>query len=1524
MTHTLVAPACVAGVLAILGLRGVLLSSKRAPASPQTQTTETRYGAVFAWNILRLIGCLALFGLSITSLAIHFEEHDLLYVRLCMCITFAYATILAAFAALGFLKRASHHLTFLLVVTFGIYAYRDIYPLGTFDKSPVDLSDGDLLWPMICILGVTGVVIPLFTPRAYTPFDPEFPSPKPSSEQTASPLGLALWTFLDPIILLANRVSHLAFDQLPPLADSDEARNLAKKAFPILDPFATKKKRHIFWGFLSVYRYLYMEQCIWIILQAFAQMASPIGISGLLAQVPLMKCTMDTDLMPLIHRYMQSEGEGSTVRPWVWILWLLMGPTINSIISQMNYYLVMRMSVHTESIITRLVFEHALRIRMKTEASESLESTNENTPTPSTVNTPDSTSIADSFLAESTTITTTNTATPSRKGKKKLQGEDTVSMSSAKGKTTSQRPSENLTGRINNLVSTDLGNITDGRNWLWLTLYVPLQIALCVTFLYRILGWSSFVGIAIMIICLPIPGYVAKQMQSSQREKMKTTDDRIQKITETLGILRMVKLFGWEGKMNERLRNTRDEELFWTKKIRVFTMINTNFNCERLWVYSRCVFPPSSMDSPKSPIDRLKLSISYETSYSWDFNPYLHASKTEILDAFAEGSNSPDVQAARIGPEDDEVVGFFNATFSWSGSSSDGTLTPSRRQFLLQLDGRVIFKRDAFNMVVGPTGSGKTSLLMALLGEMHFIRAGSTSWFNLPRAGGIAYAAQESSYFRLDFSHSMKNNILFGAPYDEARYKKVLYQCALMRDLELFDAGDETEVGEKGLTLSGGQKARVTLARAVYSSAKILLLDDVLAALDVHTSKWIVDKCFLGDLIKGRTVILVTHNIAMVGPIAQFVLSLGTDGRIVSQGTISEALVLDETLAQEEASETEIVAKAVAEIDPDIEKTKPDGTLIVAENIAEGRMTWATLKTFFFKTGGEHPFVFWAIYVGLTFSDSLVSNFGPWWLGVWASQYETRLSNEVSVLYYMVIYTGGLLFNAILYTGTALVWIHGSLRLARMMHRELVDAVLGTTLRWLDKTPLGRIVSRLTNDIRACGSRSALSAMLLTHWIVDGPIANDFHAVVALSCFIVVKLSIVVFISPIFIFPSILVICLGLWCGNVYTRAVLPVKREMNNSRSPILAHFGAAIAGLVSIRAYGAQSASKVDSETRIDKYTRTARTFYNLACWISLRIEVLSAALTAALAAYFVYGSSASSSASSAGFSLTLAATFTRYILWWVRRLNDFEVSGSSLERIQEFTVIEQEPAWSEGGVAPAYWPASGELRVEELSARYSKWVAPVSSLTLALLRCIFTEGSVYYDGLPTHSLNLDALRSNITIIPQSPELLTGTLRQNLDPFDQYDDATLNDALRGAGLFSLQSDMTEGQITLDSEISSGGGNLSVGQRQILALARALVRGSKLLILDEATSAIDYKTDSVIQASLRNELSSDVTLITVAHRLQTIMDADRILIVVQKAEFDSPAELLRDEKGKLRALVNESKDKDVLLAMVAGQASDA
>jgi len=387
-----------------------------------------------------------------------------------------------------------------------------------------------------------------------------------------------------------------------------------------------------------------------------------------------------------------------------------------------------------------------------------------------------------------------------------------------------------------------------------------------------------------------------------------------------------------------------------------------------------------------------------------------------------------------------------------------------------------------------------------------------------------------------------------------------------------------------------------------------------------------------------------------------------------------------------------------------------------------------------------------------------------------------------------------------------------------------------------------------------------------------------------------------------------------------------------------------------VSIRAYGAQDAFRRESCTRINRYTRVARIFWNLNRWVSIRIEMLTATFTTSLALYLVYATD--KSASTIGFSLNMAVGFGAMILWLVRIFNEFEVAGNSLERIQQYLEIEQEPKPTESGIPPAYWPASGNLKVEKLSARYSPDGPAVlhdvsfeiksgervgivgrtgsgkSSLTLALLRCIVTEGKVYYDGLPMDSVNLDALRSNITIIPQMPELLSGTLRQNLDPFEEFDDMVLNDALRSAGLFSLQSEVTvdEGRITLDTEIAGGGANLSVGQKQILALARAMVRQSKLLILDEATSAIDFATDTIIQASLRSELDKDVTLLTVAHRLQTIIDADKIMVLDagRVAEFGRPSELLKIENGMFRALVDESGDKEALYAAVNGASASS
>ncbi|KAL0950639.1 hypothetical protein HGRIS_007427 [Hohenbuehelia grisea] len=906
----------------------------------------------------------------------------------------------------------------------------------------------------------------------------------------------------------------------------------------------------------------------------------------------------------------------------------------------------------------------------------------------------------------------------------------------------------------------------------------------------------------------------------------------------------------------------------------------------------------------------------------------------------------------------DDVIGFSNASFTWSAedaTAASGTTTPfsassrvsssvslagssasattsvstiGKRAFVLRVESELIFRRGRINLVIGPTGSGKTSLLMALLGEMHFVPAGMESWYHLPRAGGLAYAAQESWVQ----NETIRDNILFSAPFDEERYKKVIHQCCLERDLELFEAGDKTEVGEKGLTLSGGQKARITLARAIYSHADTVLLDDVLAALDVHTAKWIVEKCFSGDLIEGRTVILVTHNVAMASPVADFVVTLGTDGRVVSSGSVSEALAKNKSFAKE-VEQSEKAADKAEELIDDAQvteagaeaKSKPaDGKLIVEEEIEEGHVGWPALKMYFSGLGGSHTLLFFVVYIGGCVFTQFVISFQTWFLGHWAAQYDDHDASEVSVVYYLSRYSMLLAACLLGYVVAELTFYSGVVRASRRIHQQLVESVLGTTLRWLDTTPTSRVIARCTQDIRA----------------VDGPISQGLMWLMDLTISMLIRFAAVILFTPIFVFPGIFIAFLGGWCGQIYIAAQLSVKREMSNAKSPVLGHFGAAIAGLTSIRAYGAQDAFKKEMMTRIDRYTRAARTFYNLNRWICIRIDALGGMFSAGLAAYLFYFTD--KNASNTGFSLNMAVAFSSMILWWVRILNDFEVQGNSLERIQGYVEIEQEPRPTEDGKPPAYWPSSGELVVENLSARYSANGPKVlhdisfriksgervgvvgrtgsgkSSLTLSLLRCIYTEGNVQYDGIPTASVNLDALRSSITIIPQVPELLSGTLRQNLDPFSQYDDATLNDALRAAGLFSLQSSDDESRITLDSSISSGGSNLSVGQRQILALARAIVRGSKLLILDEATSAIDYKTDSVIQSSLRNELGGDVTLITVAHRLQTIMDADKIMVLDagRIVEFDSPKELLKNKKGKLRALVDESGDREALIAM--------
>ncbi|KAH6916807.1 ATP-binding cassette transporter [Coprinopsis sp. MPI-PUGE-AT-0042] len=1503
---------------------------------------------IFSFRVLRLLSCLVLLGLSVYT-AIkdedgitnafgkkgkgkHGRKHrdkdhrqlsDKEWADLLLTMTYFYALSLAALVVASTPKWATiitRHLNTVLLAFCGVYIYRDIYPLITFDRVPADKAEGLILWAKVGAIFFSAVAIPLAIPRRYVPADPADPMPEPNPEQTASLFSVITFSFLDPIVKLANRVPVLTADLLPPLSDSDRAKVLKARAFPHIDAFVTERKRHIFFGLMRVFGKEYAFLAFMLVLHTLAGFASPLGIKNLL-------------------HYLETGGRDSAIQPWFWILWLLLGPYIATTAMQLYIYIATRTLVQVECLISQLLFEHSLRIRFKAEAGSNKKQDGERASIVTETTTPESASVADTQEAsEADTLihsqgNTESTITPSTSAKQDK------AKSAKETKEEGSSSADNLIGKINNLVTSDVGNITEARDFLFVLVYIPLEATLCMVFLYSILGWSAMVGLAVMVICLPLPGYIAKLIQDVQVARMKKTDARVQSVSETMNILRMVKLFGWERKMDDRIRGKREEELSFIWKRQIFgitsdtvkwlpdSSLHYDDHLRHFTLVMKKELSASIVFSSMTVFDMLQQQLHMSFYFVNNIitgrvsidrvNDFLQ--NTELLDAFTESKDASIIPPHAVTQSTD--IGFHDASFTWSSDSSKGSLTPSKRKFTLRVEGDLFFPRGQISLIVGPTGSGKTSLLMALLGEMHFVPTAPDSWFNLPRSGGIAYAAQESWVQ----NETIKENILFGSPCDEERYQKVIHQCGLARDLSLFEAGDQTEVGEKGLTLSGGQKARITLARAVYSKAEILLLDDILAALDVHTSKWIVEKCLAGDLVKGRTVVMVTHNVALASTVAQFVVSFGGDGKILSQGSISDALKNNKALAEEFETDQELAQKADDEVDPDPKPSQPaDGKLIVAEEMQEGHVSWDALKMYFSSLGGRSPFLVIFSYLAFMFLSEMTLAGQTWFLGYWAWEYTVYPPSDVPVIRNLGIYSALLLFGALAYGLAFVVFARGAIRASRTIHAQLVKSVLGTTLRWLDTTPVSRILARCTQDIRT----------------VDDPLPQGLRWLTGMTVTMIVKFTAVVVLTPAFLLPGVFVALVGSYCGQLYIQAQLAVKREMSNAKQPVLGHFGAAIAGLTSLRAYGAQEAFISRSLERLDRYTRAYRTYFNLNRWVCIRIDLLGSVFAAGLATYLVYFQD--HTASNTGFSLNMAVGFSSMILWWIRVLNDFEVQGNSLERIETYVQIEQEEKPSERGIPPAYWPADGSLHVENLSARYSPDGPKVlhgisfdvrsgervgivgrtgsgkSSLTLALLRCIFTEGTVVYAGQDTSKLNLDALRTNLTIIPQMPELLSGSLRQNLDPFDQFDDATLNAALTSAGLFSLQDKLDEGRITLDSSISSGGGNLSVGQRQIIALARAIVRGSKLLILDEATSAIDHKTDAVIQSSLRNELGSDVTVLTVAHRLQTIMDSDKIMVLDagRIVEFDKPADLLKDPKSKLRALVDESGDKEALQAM--------
>lgn len=1197
-------------------------------------------------------------------------------------------------------------------------------------------------------------------------------------------------------------------------------------------------------------------------------------------------------------------------------------------------------------------------------------------------------------------------------------------------------------GTIINLMSVDSFKVSEVTAYLhFLVAAAPTQLAVCIFLLYRVMGLSAIPGFIIMALLLPVNIFFGKAFNSTQKKIMAATDKRIHITNEVLQNIRIIKYFAWEQRFSELVDEKRKAELqalrkrfiVWASAVGVWLSVPVLITFFSFLVYTviekKPLYPSVAFTAIslfmllRFPLDQIGDMIAHvqESQVSIDrIEEFLSEAETEKFEQLGEDN---------IDENGKKTIGFKQGTFIWGSKdviAEDGSMAFR----LLDLD--IDFKIGKLNVITGPTGSGKTSMLMALLGEMTLMEGrvylpGGRSREDVrpdPETGladTCAYVAQQAWLVNAN----IKENILFSAPLDEKRYKDVIVACALERDLEILDNGDETLVGEKGITLSGGQKQRISLARAVYSNSSHLLLDDCLSAVDSHTAQWIFNNCLMGPLMRGRTCILVSHNIPLTVPHADFVVVMN-NGRVTHQGETQEIIAtgalgedvqkikpISRTVSRvpsrvpssvgEESGDTLVNGEGNGDhlSKPSEPSTKKQKKELPEETKATGAVKWPVLKLYLTSMGS---WWFWTVAVFVFSLQQLMGIASNIWVKEWANQYITEevsqiqfnanslspSSHSVSPTYFASIanyakpqnwlqsnsseisategphvnvtyYLGILAVIGVVSSLAALVrdlWLFfGSLNASWKLHNRLMSAITTARFTFFDVTPLGQMMNRFSKDLEG----------------VDQEVAPTAIGVMACALGVGVTVALIAAITPGFLIAGVFITAAYVFLGMFYLTSSRDLKRLESVQRSPLFQQFGETLSGVTTIRAYGDERRFIRDNLSRINGQLRPFYFLWSANRWLAFRTDILGD-FVAFFAGVFVIISLGRIDAGSVGLSLSYAIGFADNILWLVRLYAMNEQNMNSVERIKEYLEIEQEAdAIVEKNRPPENWPSQGSVEFIGYTTRYRKDLDPVlrnltfrigarekvgivgrtgagkSSLALAIFRALEAdEGKILIDDVDVGLIGLRDLREAITIVPQEPTLFTGTIRSNLDPFNTYTDEEIFAALRRVQLIAphesttrpasanasvpptptiAQSSMESSQLLvpptptasnrnvfldLSSSVAESGSNLSQGQRQLLCLARAMLKNPRVLVMDEATASIDYATDSKIQETIR-ELTS--TTITIAHRLQTIVDYDKVLVLDKGeiVEYGHPWELIKNREGSFRSMCDMSGDYDVL-----------
>ncbi|KAJ3220874.1 hypothetical protein HK099_003938 [Clydaea vesicula] len=1092
--------------------------------------------------------------------------------------------------------------------------------------------------------------------------------------------------------------------------------------------------------------------------------------------------------------------------------------------------------------------------------------------------------------------------------------------------------SSSTVGEIVNLMTVDAGRVADLLGYLHILWSGPYQILLALYFLYAALGPSIFAA------------------------QMKNKDDRTKLMDELLNGIKVIKLYAWEIPFKKRVTKVRDAELDGLRKIGFLAAAQSfTWACTPFLVSFSTFLVFSIISEEKLVSEKVFGAIALFNMLQFPLNVFpnvisslINATVTfERLFKFlsAEELDNNAVTCERVYSGPINRVEIKNASFYWTKPSENTDLRLILKNISLDCTDKTLIA------VVGSVGSGKSSLINSILGEMY------KSSGQVILRGSVAYIPQNAWIMNA----SLRENILFGKRYDEKFYNHVIEACQLRQDLDILPGGDLTEIGEKGINLSGGQKQRVSIARAAYFDADIYLFDDPLSAVDQHVGKHIFDNVIGNNgLLKDKARILVTHGIHFL-PKCDRIISLA-EGEIRESGTYSQ-LMKNETyfyeliktygkkkdvtnatdsptpnaddakIALEKAlvvknkgfskeKETELMKSL--NIAPNMAIT-PSNLIILKEEGAKGSVSWSVYKSYA-ESCSFRSVVLYLIILFLTQASSVFQNV---FLADWAHSND-KIKKKISISYedndngmsdeviwrlgvYGLL---GIVFSVSTVLQTIFIWVYCGMRSAKVLHQQMLDNILKLPQSFFDTTPLGRIMNRFSKDQNT----------------IDETLPRTFHGYFRTLFSVLSVLAVNSFSSPLFLVFAIPLGYLYIFFQRYYISTSRELKRLDSISRSPVYAHFQETLGGLATIRAYKQEKRFLATNEDRVDYNQRAAFPSICSNRWLAVRLEFIGSLIVFGSANFSVVSILATGTVnqSIAGLCLTYSLTVTQTLNWMVRMSCDIESQIISVERIKEYMELPNEaPFKIEGVNPPRDWP-NGKIEFKKYGCRYREGLdlvlkevdfqvmprekigivgrtgAGKSSLTVALFRLIEPSmGTIVIDGVDIRILGLHDLRSRLTIIPQDPFVFSGTIRENLDPFEEYDDSTLWKALESASLKTAVSKLDK---KLDALVVQGGENFSVGQRQLMCLARALLRKTNILILDEATAAIDVETDNVIQQTIRQEFKN-CTILTIAHRINTVLDSDKILVLDQGkvTEFDEPKKLLEMKNSKFYALAKEA-----------------